>query len=439
MNNICPRLLVISHNILEESNNVGKTLLSFLTCWPKEQLYSIYFRDEEPRTYRCNSYYMLDDKSVLKEFCNKNIVSGKVISSVSKKQEITEDYSSHMENISYSLGNKRIPLVSYLRDRVWLQGKWKNQQFKEWILQVNPDVIFFIPNDYELAFHVLKYVKNVVSVPVITYYTDDAFYFRQKCFGIDAIRRQNLRTLGKYVADISECIFTTCTKMSEEYKMYFPSDYYEIGNSIEVSQNDDSAVTHNKSNEYRFSYIGNLHSNRWKNILDIGKAMEILRKQNVNIKLHVFSASILSPRVMKKIIACDGIEWEGKIGSEEVNQEQRKANVLVHTEAFDNKSKKSTRLSVSTKIFEYLNSGNVILGYGPRDVASMDFLQRIDTSVLCYERDELINSLTYIMTDYDGLCKKALSGKKYAEEHFDKDVISQKFFEIVYDIWREKK
>ena len=64
-------------------------------------------------------------------------------------------------------------------------------------------------------------------------------------------------------------------------------------------------------------------------------------------------------------------------------QEQIKADSLLHVEAFDEKSKKSTRLSVSTKIFEYLYAGKIILGYGPSDVASMEYLRDIGCSVLC--------------------------------------------------------
>lgn len=139
MSNKSPKLLIISHNILEETNNVGKTLLSFLTCWPKECLYSIYFRNEDPVNYNCCSYYKLDDMSVLRECIDRKKQSGEIIdgNAITKGKTVSE-----IENISYQFGNKRVPLVSFLRDRLWIHGNWRNQQFKNWLLSVNPDAIF---------------------------------------------------------------------------------------------------------------------------------------------------------------------------------------------------------------------------------------------------------------------------------------------------------
>lgn len=273
-----------------------------------------------------------------------------------------------------------------------------------------------------------------MDVPVVTFYTDDAFYFNQKCFGIDAVRRRNLRKLGDYVAKVSGCTFTTCPKMSKEYSSFYDSCYYEIGNSVDIIDYERKTKPYNSKEEFIVSYIGNLHSNRWKNILDIGEAISILKMQGVNINLHVYSASVLSDGIMRKITACDGIIWEGKIGPEQVYKEQNRANVLVHTEAFDNKSKKSTRLSVSTKIFEYLYSGNLILGYGPLDVASMEYLNEIGVSVLCDKKEKLYDCLLEIINNYNKLSNTATKGTEYARQHFDKNTNSKKFYEIVSSV-----
>ena len=50
------------------------------------------------------------------------------------------------------------------------------------------------------------------------------------------------------------------------------------------------------------------------------------------------------------------------------------ADVLVHVESFDHNSKKTTYLSVSTKIPEYMYSRKCILAVGPKDVASVEYL-----------------------------------------------------------------
>ena len=142
---------------------------------------------------------------------------------------------------------------------------------------------------------------------------------------------------------------------------------------------------------------------------------------------------------MKKIYVCDGIVWKGKISPAQVIKEQNEANILVHTEAFDLKSKKSTRLSVSTKIFEYLNAGKIVLGYGPMDVASMEFLDEVGVSVLCGEKENLLESIKSIIKNYDELSVIATEGTEYAKEHFDKRTVSKRFLNIVLNVWKNER
>ena len=141
---------------------------------------------------------------------------------------------------------------------------------------------------------------------------------------------------------------------------------------------------------------------------------------------------------MKKINSCDGICWKGKIDNKHVRQEQLKADILLHVEAFDEKSKKSTRLSISTKIFEYLYSGKIILGYGPADVASMEYLEELKYSILCNRKDNLGECILRICDQYNELSATAQESTQYAIEHFDKSVVSQYFYDVVCDVYRKE-
>jgi hypothetical protein len=67
--------------------------------------------------------------------------------------------------------------------------------------------------------------------------------------------------------------------------------------------------------------------------------------------------------------------YMGSLSKDELNEVIREADVLVHVESFDRNSIESTRLSVSTKIPEYLAMGRPVLAVGPPDVASMEFLR----------------------------------------------------------------
>ena len=65
-----------------------------------------------------------------------------------------------------------------------------------------------------------------------------------------------------------------------------------------------------------------------------------------------------------------------------MNREVEVADVLVHVESDDPEVLQNTRLSVSTKIPEYLSSGRLVLGFGPLNVASLALLKKYSLGVV---------------------------------------------------------
>ena len=56
-------------------------------------------------------------------------------------------------------------------------------------------------------------------------------------------------------------------------------------------------------------------------------------------------------------------------------KKNNEADILLHVESFNEKMKKYTRLSISTKIPEYLASKRLIIAIGPVDIASIEYLK----------------------------------------------------------------
>ena len=68
------------------------------------------------------------------------------------------------------------------------------------------------------------------------------------------------------------------------------------------------------------------------------------------------------------------INYKGSIGSDQLYLEMKKSNFLLHIESDDSDSISKTKLSVSTKIPEYLSTSIPIISFGPIEVASMRIL-----------------------------------------------------------------
>jgi hypothetical protein len=345
------------------------------------------------------------------------------------------------EQSLYRLGNKRYPIVSYCRDMMWHLSPWHNKNLDHWLETVKPELILFVPNDYSLAFDIVKYIKKKTKAPMVTFYMDDPFYYNQKTKGINHIRRKRLLALGKETAAFSEKLFTTCDLMSEEYSVLLNKECHPFGNCVDMEKySEDGVGTINEGNDLVLSYIGNLHSNRWTSLVEIGEQIDLInRERKMNATLRVYSASDLDKEVLDKITSIKCIDFKGAIPATEVLGVQRNSDILIHVEARDEISKASTRLSVSTKIFEYLAIGKPIFAYGPNDIASLQFLEKTKASVNCYEQSDLKPLLLKLLTSLDLRKDLGLSGREYALANCDINKESERFADALLRVYDQGK
>lgn len=385
-----PKVLIISHNLYDDTNNIGKTLVSLFNGWPQNKIAQLYFRNDKPSFKYCKQYYCITDKDVLKSFMSLNIKKSGFVLKENIEMELSQN-----ENSLYQIGNRRNPIISLVRDFMWSFGGWKSKNLKQWLLEVaNPDVILFVPNDYTLAYRVALYVEHIIRKPMIPFYMDDAFYYGCKTNLIDSFRRRDLRHFAKLIHQNAKEIFTISEYMSNEYEQLFGLPCQDFVNSVHVGEMPRSR----RKDGLILSYIGNLHSNRWKSIIDIGQSLDqINREENINAVLRIYSGSILENKVKEEFSQVESIEFYGAISSKEVRSKQLEADVLIHVEAFDRASVNSTRLSLSTKIPEYLSTNRVVFAYGPSSIASMRYLKEFRIAITCFEYSALHDSLKMVL------------------------------------------
>lgn len=420
-----PKLLIISHNLYDTSNNIGKTLVSLLQGWPKERLSQIYFRNDMPSFKYCEQYYCITDKDILKSVLTLHLKSAGRAVCNSGDLSLTGT-----ENSLYTIGNHRHPSVSLLRDSLWRISNWKTPGLKKWLDEVSkPDLILFVPNDYCLAYEVALHVQNIVNKPIAPFYMDDAFYWNCNINGIDKYRRKQLRELASCIHNHSRDLLTICDYMSDEYKTLFDRKCWAFVNSVKLLTPKNNAEL---GNPVCFTYLGNLHSNRWMSLVEIGKALDqIESKSGIRCVLRIFSGSILEADMRNAFKEVRSIEYKGSIPSTEVRIKQLESDILVHVEAFDTRSVNSTRLSLSTKIPEYLSTGVPVFAYGPADISSMRYLGDNNLGQICTCKDDLYGCIESLLTSPENRESFINNGIKRASEYHDIDKVSKNFQDIL--------
>lgn len=419
-----PKVLIVCHNLYDVTNNIGKTLVSLMDGYPKDRIAQLYFRNDKPSFNYCSDYFCITDKSVLKSIVTLGFVKAGAI--IEKRDDLTI---SNAENSLYKIGNHRHPTVSLIRDILWSFPVWKSNNLKEWLLKVNPDIILFSPNDYTLAYRIALYVQKVVNKPILPFYMDDAFYWKCKSTFVDRLRRYQLRNYAKRIHRYSRQILTICDYMSEEYEQLFSLPCHSFVNSVPINDCEGKDIL---NRPVVFSFLGNLHSNRWKSLAEIGVALHTIEvTEGIKCFLDIYSASLLEERMITAFNSVDNIRFKGSVSSSAVRGIQMQSDVLVHVESFDERSANSTRLSLSTKIPEYMSSGVPIFAYGPEYIASMRYLKDNDLAQVCTSSLNLYDALRHLLTNDEERVKRVQNGLLKVKVKHDIAKVSKDFQQIL--------
>ncbi len=418
------KVLVLSHNAFSKTQNNGKTLESFFQDWDKDSIAQIYLQPEKPDFEFCNRYYRMTDYEVLNNALFKGKIGEKIVDEVNEKtfQEkmnpvVKNLYTSRREGGERKGLNKyihnafvaRFPLFIYAREKFWQFSDWKSDFLVEWIKEFSPDVLFFQGSSCVFGYEIALWISNEFKIPLVLELTDDYTEGLYPWSLIEKINKRKYINIFKKAILSSNKVITISDYMSSEYSEKFGGNYTVLMNSVNRN------IESNEPEGVRLLYTGNVSLNRWTVLIKIGKALDEINKSfHLNCKLSVYTPNHLTEDIRRALTSIDSIEYGGSLNQQQLIEEVTKSNILVHVEAFNKKNKKITRLSISTKIPEYMASKRSILAVGPKDVASIRYLSDNKYAKVVDSEDiEMIKKGLIDLINIPGL------RKKYIEKAYD--------------------
>lgn len=175
--------------------------------------------------------------------------------------------------------------------------------------------------------------------------------------------------------------------MSEEYSRRFSRNFFDFMNPVDVESDYPRNVAVAEARAVKFVYVGGLHLGRAEGLADIARAMNMLRSEGVDIELDVYAPSV-DACIARNLEAISGaVSYKGSIPPSDVGRVLAMSDVAVHVESFDDDCAEYTRLSVSTKIPQYMAAGIPLLAYGPSKLASCRYVADAGAGILAGTRD----------------------------------------------------
>ncbi len=411
-------LLIISNNVLSETNNNGKTILSFFSGIENLTISQLYLSGEQPRVEGCD-YFQISDKDIIRGLLHKS-KRGKQVR-VDNSRVLDDDFA-----IRNKVGRNDFTLL--LRDVLW-KNKWNSNQLEQWLKEVNPDAIFFVGGDALFAYQICTYIKQQYGSRLTIYITDDYIMPRKNESFLHKIRREMIKREINKILRLSSCFYTVSEPMRDAYLLEFKRGSYlavnmteDLKKKLEIRETKEIILTYTGSFYYgRYNVLGMLA----KSILDYNR-----RTKGKKAKLLIYSNEI--PNETTKHVLCIGgaSEYRGALSRIELVEHLNTSDILVFVESFDPDQIEKTKYSLSTKVTEYMSVGKPILAIGPKEVGSMQYLNDV---AMCINEPKLLKpEFERFLSDNDLQNTLACKARnKYLQNH-NKVNVQKKFLKNIF-------
>lgn len=411
------KLLIINNNVLSDTSNNGKTVLSYIDCLPKGNIAQLYFNGAKPSISGYN-YFQISDKDILKGLLNPNMRGRAYSSTVSLTK-------------SDVVSSRKIPRNIWtilIRELLWWKS-WKSSNLLKWLDDFSPTSIFFVAGDSLFAYAICWYIAKKYGCAVSVYVTDDYIVERKNETFLEKLFRKKIKKEMLKILSISKNFFTISEIMREKYLEELNHDSHIIVNMTESLKSEEKYD--NDESIIKLVYAGNLYYGRDLVISKLSDSIELYNNTHQKkCKLYIYSNKVLTDEEKAMMIKGEGTCFGGNLNKLELQIVLNQADFLVFVESFDEIYIEKTRYSLSTKVTEYLSLAKPIIAIGPKGIGSIEYLK--DVSLHIDNLDEIYEKLLFLIESKSLQIELAKSAEeKYISKH-NKSMLQEEFISLLF-------
>lgn len=370
-------LLITTEDIFKTQTSVSLTIKSFLSGWPEDRIIQIIAEDFNGRETG-----QIDERTFV--IGHNSLIIGRYFGKTRKSE-------THLHNPLKGKG-KKVSLKSLIRQ--FASALYKSLPYKiddglvHFITIHNPDVIYTLLTPSRVNFLTFK-LSTKFRIPILPHIFDDwqNVYLKnsivEKPFA--ALFYSNLNRI------IGESAFTLCISemMCREYKRIFSKGTFKpLMHSVrDLSQSQPNFV----GKERVLVYSGSMYLGRDKSLLYLCEAIE---NHNDDIKLDLYCPKEQWNEISLAFERFPFVRFKGLVPQEELFMRIGEAFAMAFVESLDAYFLPYTKLSMSTKIPEYLSSGKPIIAIGNSSQCSIDYLKSNNAAYVVTQADDINHAYT---------------------------------------------
>lgn len=409
------KILVITRNAWDDTNAIGNTLSNFFQNINEIEFAAIYFRSASPNNTLCDYYFQISETEVLRHWFSPEAIGNNFRLSEGKVTSVTQNDGDTEKKVIRIIQKYGLKLAYSLSNYLWKSERWINKKLDDFVESFNPDIMVTFVKSAPQYFLTVQHLREKYHIPLFSWIADDEYTGL-----LENNSEQEIHQL-KYILDESAMV----RGCSEELCAYYNSIFSCKAMPLYKSCNLAAPLKTSTNSPIVIVYAGNLLYGRLDVINYVADTVETLSQIGFAVIFEIYSNTTLLPQEEQALFRKKhSVNYMGKKEYDFVKERLAAADIVLHAESFDREQIIKTKFSFSTKITDYLQSGNVIMAIGPQEIASMKYLSRIPgvCTVNCLEDVPL--KLKDLLNNPASFLYSAIQTRKFAQHNHNASIIA---------------
>jgi hypothetical protein len=375
-----PRTLAICSASLNYKSADGIIFSNLFRGWPTQALAQIHADEDAPDPEICPSHWRISVESVPLDRAFRRMLGRRRVAGLGPA--LHPAWSNDLE--AFVAGSdshaRRRTLVSAWADCVPYH---LDAPFWNWLTDFAPEIIFTNLGSIR-QIGLVQSVAGRLQIPVLPFFCDDwpRTHFRGDKLKVFP-RWLLLHKLSQVMRDAGGGCAASVA-MAEEYRERYGMPFENFMYCVDAPS---SPPPGPDGNPIRFCYVGGLHLDRWRSLMELGACLGELNDSGTRAELHVYAPARDLDRYGPQMSRTASMRLMGTLRPQDVPATLIQNHVLVHVESFHPFLSEYTRLSFSTKIPQYLAAGRPVLAYGPEELASCRYIEETGSGLVVGRRE----------------------------------------------------
>ena len=428
-----PRILSVDAATFSESTDMGILKSHLFSAWPRDWLAQLVHGTMPVDVRACSNNWRITRADVLR---------GSPGHRLPRDPLVAPGTPGGPRRISVGLRARMQPTLNACNDAIVARFQFAGDHaLRRWAEAFAPDAVFTFGASTAIC-KAATTIARALAVPIVPYFTDDWFAYLYKRPPWSWGLRSRLDRWVEAMLEASPVPLSISDLMAAEYTKRFNRPFRTCMDSVDLDRYPSDRVAALKDTPVTFCYVGVMAPNRWKVLRIVAEAIEALRQRGRPCRFHIYTMPADAELYAPVLNLSDEVRIMGSLPYPAVPETQMAADVLVHAEWFaGGLDSARTRLSVSTKIPQYLAAGRAILAVGPRDIASVQYLSATGAAVVVDApgREQVVREVQRLIDD--GALRRELGrcGRAYCERHHTREAMVTRFRQAVEDAVRVRR